>query len=218
MAVLSTALAFARTYLNDPNGISWTDANLIPLAQLAHTELVQELSKHNVGVLKAQTGRITVPTGATTLGTSQPVNLLNPISIVEGDVGTDIENFEDMIKVSFIPEEDQDSWLTYWAWIGQIITFSGATSDRQVILRYEGSIVTPQLQTDQIGVIFGENFIGPRIASLASISVGKDYKTIQAIAETNLYKLIQSAVTDDQRPTRRRAYRSSKGFYSPGRI
>ena len=157
MAQALQAIKFARTYLNDINGFTWNDATLMPLLQLAHNELVQKLEINRTGLLKVQSSPILVPALAITLGTSQPSNIINPISIVEGAVGDDPNNFEDMIKVSFIPYEDQTEQLTYWAWIGQLITFLGATEDRSVILRYEGSLATPQLLTDQLGCIFAEN-------------------------------------------------------------
>jgi hypothetical protein len=214
MAQALQAIAFARTYLNDINGFTWSDAVLMPFLQLAHGELVQKLEINRTGLLKAQSSPITVTAGALTLGTSQPSNIINPISMIEGAVDDDPNNFEDMIKVTFIPYEDQTEYLTYWAWIGQLITFLGATKDRSVILRYEGYLATPQLLTDQLGCIFAENYIGPRIASLAFTATGKDNKVIQALADRNLYQIVQSQVTNDQRPVRRRGYRSAKSSYS----
>ena len=217
MATAQIALQFARTYLNDVNGVTWSDAVLMPFLGLAHTELVMELNLNNLGTLKAQTSPIVIPVGITTMSTNQPSNLINPIAMMEGDVGADIENYENMVKVTFLPLEDQDNWLTYWAFLAGVITFLGATSARSVILRYEGSIATPNYQTDQLGVIGAENFLGPRIVSLAYSASGRDSGIMDQIAQTNLRKIIQSMVVDDQRPTRRRGYRSSKGMYSPGR-
>jgi len=215
MANAQTAIQFARIYLNDINGITWTDSILMQLLQVAHLELQQELNLNNSSVIKAQTLPLTVAAGATTLGTQQPSNIINPISMIEGDPGTDPNSFEDMIRVDFIPYIDKTNWLTYWAWIGQVITFLGSLAQRQVVLRYEGFLTTPQLQTDPLGCLFAESYIGPRIVSLAYTSSGKDNKTIQATADRNLYKLIQAQVLDNQKPTRRKAYRSFKGITAP---
>jgi len=214
MAQALQAIKFARTYLNDINGTTWGDPILMSFLQLAHNELVQKLEMNRTGVMKIQSSPITVPALALTLGSNQPTNIINPISMVEGAVGDDPDNFEDMVKVTFIPFEDQTEYLVYWAWNGQVITFLGATQPRSVVLRYDGALTTPQLLTDQLGCIFAENYIGPRIASLAFTAAGKDNKVVQALADRNLYQLIQSQVTNDQRPVRRRGYRSPKSVYS----
>ena len=66
----------------------------------------QEMNLNNSGYFKQQTGVLTVNVGDVTL-VQQPTNLLNPISMLEGDPGTDPDNFQDMIKVSFLPYLDQ---------------------------------------------------------------------------------------------------------------
>ena len=212
MAQAIQALKFARAHLNDVNGITWTDSVLMPLLQIAHSELIQELELHNTGNLKNQSARILVTAGSLNLATNQPANLVNPISMMEGFPGDILDNFIEMEKVTFIPLETQDIWLHEWAWINQIITFLGATTDREIILRYEGVIATPVLATDPLGIIFAENFIGPRIVSLAATSSGRTAPAMDALAANNLYKIIQSVVVNDQRPVRRRGYRSSKRF------
>jgi hypothetical protein len=217
MSQALVALKLARTYLHDNNAITWTDAELMPLLQVAHSEMVEELKLHQLGTLKAVSARITIPALALDMGVNQPTNIIDPISLVEGDPGADIANFQDMVRTNFIPFEDQTNWLTYWSWIGEKIVFLGANTAREVILRYTGSIATPQYVTDQLGIIFAENFIAPRIVSLAFMNIGKPNQNIEDIAQTNLYKIIQHSVVDDQRPTRRRSYRSGKGCYSPGR-
>ena len=73
------ALQSARTYLNDINGVTWTDSVLMPILQEAHRELVQELDLNGVGVLKQQTSPILVPAGSLDLGNNQPYNILEPI-------------------------------------------------------------------------------------------------------------------------------------------
>lgn len=205
-----TAIKSARAYLNDINGITWSDAILFPLLQEAHGELQQELERNNTGVLKIQTAPMVVPAGATTLGTNQPSTIINPISMVEGDIGDSPDSFQDMIRVNFIPYEDRDDWLSYWAWIGQVITFLGCTRDKQVVLRYEGMLTTPQTLNDPLGCIFAERFIGPRIAALAYGIAGKNYKWLMDIAERNLYTIVANQVVNNQTPVRRKAYRSPK--------
>lgn len=206
----NVAIKSARIYLNDINGTQWSDAVLMPILQEAFGELIQDLDLNSVGVLKFQTPVITVPLGALNLSTNQPTNILEPISMQERNPGEDTDFFQDMIKVNFLPEEDQDQNLTFWSWTGEIISFIGATQIKEVILRYKGSLVVPQLLTDSIGVIYGERFLGPRIAALAFDSIGRDSKKFTEIAERNKYKILQRAVLGDQTPVRRKGYRSPK--------
>ena len=215
MAQASVALKSAKVYLGDINGITWSDSILMPILQEAHGELVQELERYSLSVILNQTTILYVTAGSTSLGNNQPPTLVEPVSIYERTPGTDMENFEPMIRLTFIPLEDQTEELTYWAWLGQVITFLGATQDREILLRYKGSITTPVLVTDSLGFIFAERFIGPRIASIAYDSIGKDGSKFQQLAENNLYKIVQSNVTNDQRPVRRKAYRSPKNLYGP---
>jgi hypothetical protein len=171
---------------------------------------VQELEKFSLPIILHQSCIILVPAGARCLGSNQPDTLVEPISIMERIPGTDMEDFELMIRMTFIPTVDLDEDLTYWAWQGQQIKFLGATQDREIILRYKGSVATPQTLNDPLGFIFAERYIGPRIAAIAYDSVGKDGKKFQALADSNLYKIVQSNVTNDQRPVRRKGYRSPK--------
>jgi hypothetical protein len=123
------AIQSARTHLNDINGLTWSDAILLPFLQVAHGEMVQELDVNGAGVLKYQSSPITVTAGSLNLGANQPSNILEPISMQERDPGTDAESFTDMFKVDFLPEVDQSQYLTWWSWNGEIISFTGATLD-----------------------------------------------------------------------------------------
>lgn len=216
MALAKDAIKSARAYLNDNAAITWTDAILMPLLQEAHGELIQDLDLNSIGVIKYQTAPIIVPAGAIDLGVSQPANIIEPISMMERSPGTDAESFVDMIKVNFLPEINRTTWLVYWSWMGQIINFLGATATREVVLRYKGFLTVPELLTDPIGVIFGERYLGPRIAALCYDIAGKNSDRLNEIAATNKYKLLQRGVLADQTPTKRRPYRSPKFVYGTG--
>jgi hypothetical protein len=105
---------------------------------------------------------------------------------------------------------DQDENLVYWSWNGQIISFVGATQDKEVILRFNGWPALPQLATDPLAFISEERFLGPRIAALAYDGIGKNSSKLDKLASDNLYKIIQRATKQDQRPVRRKGYRSTK--------
>lgn len=209
MSTAQAAIKSARIYLNDINGLTWSESILMPLLQEAFGEMMQELDVNQLGVLKYQTPVITVIAGQLNLGTNQPTNILEPISMQERTPGDTADSFVDMYKVNFLPEETVSQYLTWWCWNAELITFLGSDQNREVILRYKGFLTTPVLLTDPIGVIFGERFLGPRIAALAYDSIGKDSAKLSDIASKNLYTLVQRAVLYDQSPVRRKGYRSS---------
>ena len=215
MSLLSSeAIKFARVWLGDENSISWTDDVLFAKLQVAHRELLLELRVNSVPVIKTQTTRITVGQLSTDLVAAglQPSDMVQPLMLKEADVNADIASFVDMIQVTFLPTVDQGSSLVYWAWQKERIMFVGSTSDRDIIIRYKSTIVSPQTKTDSIGFIMGELYLGPRTAAICRESRGLDAKSLNDQANKALYKIIQANVVEDQRPVRRRKYRSPKSL------
>lgn len=206
------AFKTARMLLNDINGITWSDHLLIPLMQQAHTELVQELELNSHGVVTYETIPIYVPANTQTMP-NLPANIVNPESMMERVPRTSRDSFVDMMRVTYIPQVNPEMQLHFWAWMQDEIRFVGATQDREVILRYKGLIVTPEVLTDPLGCIHAETYIGPRIAALAKDIAGVDSEKTTEMAEKALYKLVQSHVHKNQRPVRNRAYRAPKPLW-----
>lgn len=214
MAQASVALRSARTFLNDDLALTWGDPQLFPKLIQAHYELGLELRLNGVEVVLNQSARITVPIGTTNLVTAQlqPLNLIAPQMIAEGRVGEDIEFFTEMLRMTYLPLNDPTSELNYWSWRNESIIFLGATQARDILVRYIGTVLTPQRLSDDMGFAMAELYIGPRIASLAKQSVGLDNRDLEELARMNLDKIMKANVLEDQRPIRRKRYRSRKGF------
>ena len=203
MATVQDALKSARSFLNDDAAITWSDAVLIPKLQEAHRELVLELELNHIPVVRAVSSIILVPAGSTDLGDNQPADMVEPTDLYERDVGGTMDDFEDMTELANLPNVSPVSSLLYWTWMDERIKFVGATQDREVLIRYRRRIPTPSVNTDDLGFLFAELYIGPRVAALAS---GNDRFTLQA--RENLEKIIQMNVVGQQSmPIRRLPYR-----------
>jgi hypothetical protein len=228
MALAAQVLDSARTHLNDEYGSLWTDQKLLPKLQEAHRELQSTLFLAGIPVINDVTAVLTVPANvidgqnvdmSTVAG--YPTNLVRPIWMKERTVGQQNQDFIDMIEVDFIPSISKDTRLVYWAWIGQTIMLLGATNDVQVQLRYRGSITVPTKVTDDCVVLFSETFLSYRTAALAIASTGQDdnkFRTLDAMAERNLDKLMRTAIKEEQNlPVRRVPYHRGRksGFRGP---
>ena len=203
MATLSIAVAMARTLLNDDVGNKWPDALLIPKAQVAHRQLQSELALSSIPVTKEQTTTLTVTAGAVNLGLSQPTDMIEPIELKERDVGASDDSWVPMSEVQFLPSIVKDTTLVYWAWYAQKVNFVGATTNRQVFLRYLKTLTVPTAMGDDLGFPMAENFIGPQIAYIATGDV-----RFGDAAQTALSNLIRTHVKGMQgMPRRRLPYR-----------
>lgn len=218
---VSIVAASTRAYLNDVDGITWTDAHLLPLIQEAHKELQTELSLNDIAVVRVQitnaptVSGIHLPAYATSLNTAglMPPGLLEPIQINERDWGDMTpEDYLEMQRMPFLPNYSQTNFLYFWTWMGEDILFVGATVDRDIQLRYRTSLATPLNMNSTMGFLRAELYVGPRAAALACINTGdvKKGTFLQRQADMNLDKVIRSNVKNDQGTgVRRIPYRRS---------
>lgn len=199
MATASDALQIARSLLNDDLATQWPDAILIPKLRIAYRELQAELTLNSIPVVKAQSAVLTVNVGDVTLGVLQPVDLIEPLSMKERAFGGAVSDFADMQQVSFLPQVERQTDLIYWAWLSGVITFVGATTKREVLLRYTRSLTLPLTINDPIDLVSGELFLGPQIAYMIS---GDKRFAVQAASA--LDKIIRTNVKGMQGIARRR--------------
>jgi len=173
---LSVALTTARVFLNDTPKAVWTDAQLIPIAQEAHRELQSKLWEVGSPVVRAQSADITVTAGSTSITfagpPTLPADLLTPFRLIERATTDILPAAVEMTEQTFIPTIAQTGILQYWAWIDEAIQLLGATADRKVVIFYRKLIPIPALTTDPLGILHAEQFVGPRTAAIAHLSLG----------------------------------------------
>jgi hypothetical protein len=164
-------LTIARTYLNDDAATLWQDQLLFPKLQQAHREMQQLLKSFAVPVMRTMSPIIEVLANATTL--TLPSNVMEPIQLWETSHGGDISTLVPMTEADPLPFLDPNgNSLGYWQWADEIVSFIGCTANRDVVMKYWRQLNIPQLNTDLVGFLNAEMYLGPRTAALAAISTG----------------------------------------------
>ena len=193
MALASVALGTARTFLNDDEANVWTDAVLMPKLREAHRELQVKLWVVGSPIVRGESSRLTVTAGQTSL-VSTPSDLLAPTSLIEATSPAGVD-WEPMTEVSYIPKTVSVSGkLIYWAWREELIKFLGSSSDRSVIVYYRKAITIPTVVSDPIGILFGELYLGARIAAMAAGSVGNEpvFNQLSALSKANFDDVVRA--------------------------
>jgi len=211
MSILHDAFKMTRSLLNDDDGLTWTDALLMPKVTQVWGELIAKMQLNGIPVVKNETLPIALNPNTTSLiaANLMPTDLERPIWMKEYGINETRDNAVPMTAVDFIPDIIQATTLQYWAWIGQDIQFLGATVARNVLLTYLKLLNAPTKVTDILPVIRSEIFIGPRIAALIHLGL-KDTTAAQSentMAEDNLSKIIRIQVKQLQNlPVRRKPF------------
>ena len=189
---LSVVLATARTLLNDDAATNWTDAALIPKAQQAHNELQIKLRRAAAPVMRGFYTE-TITAGGLVFVTP-PSDLVAPIQLWETAQGGGVNTYQLMTESDPLPNVVAGPLMIYWAWVEEVVTFIGATANRQIMMRYWRAIPLPTTNTDLIGFINGELYLAPRTAALAAGSVGQaqEMGVLSQLADGSLTEVILS--------------------------
>lgn len=142
MATADETIEAAGLMLNDFGLITWTKERLFKHLLQAHKDLQVELLLHGLPVIKKVSPIIVVSAGSLNLGANQPTDLVEPISLWERANGSS-DSFVEMKEKGWEPETVQANELRYWDWRGELILFVGATSARDVKVKYKASIMVP---------------------------------------------------------------------------
>lgn len=172
----AAALSSARLYLNDVNQQIWTDSTLIPYMQEAFKDLLLVLWMNGLPVIRKKTAIITVPAGTSSLQAiaKVPPDMMNPIWLKERASGSN-EDWQSMIEQDFEADTTvPDISIRYWSWRLEDIKFValGASTARDILMEYHGTLSVPQTTTDSLQFIFADLFLGPQTAGYACGSLG----------------------------------------------
>lgn len=179
MAALSVALTSALALLNDDAQTIWTNTNLINKAQDVHRELQSKLWDAGSPVVRKESTPIPITAGANPTVTP-PTDMLTPFSVIEYDTATGSRSTAvPMTESTFLPYgKPLQNNLVYWSWQAETFSLLGANTNRTIIIFYRRLITIPQATSDPIGIIFGEQFMGARIAAIAHGSIGNEEEAV----------------------------------------
>jgi hypothetical protein len=209
ITVASVISEAQSVYLNDAAGSVYTDAILLPFIKSAYEHLRNELALNDVPTLNELSAAQTITAGSVTL-TSAITDLLVPLALEERASGSS-DLYVPMVERQWVPNEAQTSALRYWVWREEAIIFLGATTDRQIRVRYLKDLDPTAITTSS--TIFAANarsFLAARTAALVEMFVRQNVDNAQAaqmVADEQLRKIIMINVKNMQAlPTRRRPF------------
>lgn len=211
MATGTDVIEAASVYLNDFGLINWTKERLFKHLLEAHKQLQVKLMLSGIPVIKKKSSVLDVAANITELA-NQPTDLVEPITLWERKDGT-TDDFVQMTEKGWEPEIEKSTDLRYWVWRGEKILFVGATEAREIKIFYKASISVPDQEGSSLGFIFAENYLSPKTAALAALSLGnpKAYEILSGIADVNLDDVIRMNVSGQQAlPAKRRPYRNAR--------
>lgn len=188
-----TVFVTARTILNDDGNSLFTDTVLFPKLTQAHRELQAYLRARDSQIMR-NTFQGVLNANATNLVAS-PTDLLEPIKLWEKVSGSSVTTYAEMTEQDPIdPTQGPGTTASqFWQWADEVLVFRPAASNNiDVKILYWRQIPIPVLNTDLIGVLFGELFLAPRTAAIMAGSLGDEetYNVASKMAISSMDQIV----------------------------
>jgi len=206
---VTNVMSDAAALLNDPSKLTWTDAILLPFYQRAHKEVIQAYENHGSPILREVSVLTTIAIGATSISTITDIR--TPLTLWERLSGsTDL--FTEMHETDWEPEVVISDSLVFWNWREATIVFIGATTARQVKLRYIKTMDAPASANTSVTIPEADLYLSTKTASLAAGVGGGNLDRateLAAQAEMYLFQLLNNQIQGIQGiPVRKKGYRA----------
>lgn len=212
-------LALARAMMNDPSGVLWSDAALLPFLNASYRSFQEELATSGVSVMQAYADvdlPLSTLNGATLAPnppriaddtTPQlPTDLVVPFTLEEQATGSD-DAFIPMEKiVGPLPNFQPMPYLRIWKWETDQIELVGATQAITVRIHYERALPKLAQESDPVLIPYATRSLAYEVAALAARSRGARDLALdmeQASARTRA-QLIERYTRAEQYKARRR--------------
>jgi len=178
-------LNLARSMMNDPNGVLWSDPVLFPLLNAAYRSLQEELAINGVSVMQTSAdidlpvvtlnGVILAPNPpriADDTTPQLPTDLVVPYTIEEQATGSD-DLFIPMERITGpLPNFQPMGYLRIWKWETDQIELVGATREITVRIHYERALGALAAESDPVEIPYATRAIAYEVAAFAARSRG----------------------------------------------
>lgn len=170
MALLASEVLarVAAVYMNDPAKVTWTDVIMIPSLKAAWDDLQLQLLAVGARVFDEEVASpLSVAIGATTLA-APPADMIWPIAMHERNVGQTDKDWVPLLQEEWEADEEQGPQLERWIYREDKVQFLGATTTREVKLRYRKFLNPIVDASSDVAIVLANNFLAPRTAALLS--------------------------------------------------
>lgn len=213
--LFSSPLAEARALLNDVSGAIYGDTPMIPLGNKVYKELQLKVAALGISTSKELTSTpIDVPALTLKLadGALLPADLIYPLRLYErSDGSTDLADFREMTEEEWEQNEKPQETLDVWTWREGEIKFRGATTAREVQIRYVKSLGSITATSSVIAILNSEQWIAQRLAAVAALVIGHNPTRASALNEdlTEIWSDLRATLVKRKQaiPVRRRRTR-----------
>ena len=170
--LVSDLLKDTAALLNDYNQTLYTNDSMLPFLRMALREFGRESQLYDLPLTREVSTFIRVAPAETTLNT--PADFLTPISLEERLYGEGTGKWTPMEKKDDEPDEIPSLDLKYWAFREDKIRFVGATSEREIRLVYNKSLIMVTSPTGSVDILGSEDFLMTRTAEHAARFLGEN--------------------------------------------
>lgn len=168
--------------LNDPIGAIYPPMAVLPMLRKAYKELQLKLTSYGISVTKETSTLVDVLIGTTSVGDGSglPIDFISPIQLKERLKGSE-DYYSDMVEREWEPNTKPSTTLGVWAFREEALKFVGATSDRQLYLRYWKSLNLITDLTSPIQINNADVWLAQRTAALCALLLGSNPTRAQAL-------------------------------------
>lgn len=188
MALLAgTVITEIQGLLNDPTGSIYPQQALFPILNKSYRELQGKLNALGISTSKEVLATISLLAGVKVLddGAGLPTDFLMPIELGERLYGSQ-DKFARMEESEWEPDAKQGTSLQVWSFREESIKFVGATTDREIFMRYYKSLGALSDVNTPIMINDSQTWLAQRTASLAALLIGGNNTRAEALI-TDLY-------------------------------
>lgn len=172
--------------MNDNSKQLYTHTACLPYLNMAMDELQTHMELENVPYTNEVSTPLVITAGVTTISSSTspalPFDLVDIQSIAERANGSS-DNYIPLVHLEFLSNNiQQTESLLYYQWANQKLNFLGATTDRQILIRYVGSALANVVtDTDVINLINSKPYLTYKTAALCASYIGENESRAQSL-------------------------------------